>query len=94
MPVPADVSFEQLKKDLVGSFAEVFSKRESNDLKEGFEEAKEFYNDKKLFLSATYHNGEIHYSFHPSENINKLVVAVLNESNQRIKLIESDLLAS
>lgn len=94
MPVPANISFEQLKKELVGTFAEVFSKRESNDLKESFEEARDYYTNEDLFLSATYHNGKIHYSFHPSIRINKLVHAVLNQSNQKLKSIDSDLLAS
>ena len=94
MSVPLNISFEQLKDALVGTFAEVFSRRESNDLKESFVEAKKFYKDEELFLSATYHNGEIHYSFHPCNRIKKLVDAVSNQSNQRLKSIDSDLLAS
>ena len=95
MPVPKDINFEDLKDSLVETFAEVFTKRESKDLKKSFEEAKDFYNDEvELFLSLTYHNRKIHYSFHPSKNIQKVVVAVYNDSNKKVDSIESDLLAS
>ncbi len=95
MSVPKNTSFEELKNSLVGTFAEVFSKRESKDLKESFKEAKDFYNEgEELFLSLTYHNNKIHYSFHPSNNIKKVVVAVFNESHQKLDSIDSGLLAS
>ena len=94
MPVPKDASFEQLRSDLVGTFAEIFFKRESKDLKKSFKEAKDFYKDEELFLSLTYHNGKIHYSFHPSKNIRKVVVAVFNKSYKKVDSIDPDLLAS
>lgn len=94
MLVPKDASFEQLRSELVGTFAEVFTKRENKDLKESFEEAKDFYKDEELYLSLTYHDSKIHYSFHPSKNIKKIVTAVRNESNEEVDSIEPDLLAS
>ena len=94
MLVPKDASFEHLRSKLVGTFAEVFTKRENKDLKKSFEEAKDFYKGEELYLSLTYHDSKIHYSFHPSKNIKKVVTAVHNESNEKVDSIEPDLLAS
>ena len=95
MPVPDGADLHRLISDLVGTFAEVFSRSESKDLKESLEEAKDFYGPgEKLYLSATYHDGKIHYSFHPSKNIKEVVAAVLNESRENVSLTDSDMLAS
>lgn len=94
MAIPKEASFEQVKKELVGTFAEVFFRRESKDLKESFAEAKDFYKDEELYLSLTYHDNKMHYSFHPSKNIKKVVIAVYQNKHQKVETIDSDLLAS
>lgn len=94
MPVPDGISFEELKEKLIGTFAEVFTKKASKDLKESFTEAKIFYQEERLFLSLTYHNGDIHYSFHPCKSIKSHVVDVSDQKGQKVKLFDSTLIAS
>lgn len=63
------MNLEQLFFTLSKTFAEPLEEKEKNDLRDSLEEAREFYHDTQLFLSITYHNGGIHYSFHPSDDI-------------------------
>lgn len=87
---------EQLTQRLVGTFAEAFTPKERKDLRNSLAEARKFYSKKPLFLSATYHQGEIHYSFHPIENIKDKVAgaAFTNENGEDISFVKADALAS
>lgn len=64
---------EQLCSRLNGTFAEPLDNKEKRDLRESLDEARRFYQNTRLFLSVTYHDGDIHYSFHPSDSIRYLV---------------------
>jgi len=68
-PVENTMTIEQLLATLKGTFAEPLEKKEKKDLRDSLNEAREFYHDTQLFLSITYHDGDIHYSFHPSDHI-------------------------
>lgn len=74
---------EQICITLNGTFAEPLDDKEKADLRESLDEAREFYHNTRLFLSVTYHNGGIHYSFHPSCSIRYRVdgVAYLDGNN-------------
>lgn len=68
-PVDVHITPAQLCEILKGTFAEPFDEKEKYDLNESLLEARSYYEDTPLFLSVTYHDGEIHYSFHPSASI-------------------------
>mgnify|MGYP002624123040 CR=1 FL=1 len=67
--VEEGMTVQQLYEMLKGTFAEPFEQKEKKDLRESLEEARSYYGNTPLFLSVTYHDGDIHYSFHPTENI-------------------------
>lgn len=67
--IAQNVTVEELCGKLKGTFGEVLDEKEKNDLGDSLEEARNFYRNESLFLSVTYHDGDIHYSFHPSVNI-------------------------
>ena len=69
MPVSPTDTFEQLTSNLVDTFAEPFTNKEKKDLRDSLDEARKFYDGRELYISVTYHDGNIHYSFHPIENI-------------------------
>ena len=67
--VDQDATVDQLCGKLEGTFGEPLDEKERNDLGNSLAEARSFYGSASLFLSITYHDGDIHYSFHPSVNI-------------------------
>ena len=67
--VDDQVTAEQLCARLAGTFAEAFEIKEKSDLRESLEQARQYYGRNRLFLSVTYHDGDIHYSFHPADSI-------------------------
>ena len=75
----------QLFNQLKGTFAEPLEKEEKQDLEESLNEARNFYGETKLFLSVTYHGGDIHYSFHPSSNISCCVEGIAYANGADIK---------
>ena len=79
--IAQDVSVEELCGKLKGTFGEVLDHKEKSDLGDSLEEARNFYGDTSLFLSITYHDGDIHYSFHPSVNIRGRLEGVAYNNN-------------
>lgn len=63
------MTVEQIYANLNGTFAEPLDDKEKTDLRDSLDEARRFYHDTRLYLSVTYHDGDIHYSFHPSCSI-------------------------
>jgi len=74
--IAQDATVETLQAMVEGTFAETLDSKELKDLGDSLAEARSFYGDTNLFLSVTYHDGDIHYSFHPSENIRNKVEGV------------------
>ena len=74
--VAENATAEFLCRMLEGTFAEALDDKERKDLSDSLEEARDFYGNTSLFLSITYHDGNIHYSFHPTVNIKDRVEGV------------------
>lgn len=83
--VDDDMSASQLCEQLKGTFAEPFEDKEKKDLRDSLAEARTFYGNTCLFLSATYHDGDIHFSFHPFNNICYRVEGVAYREGEEIK---------
>ena len=88
-PVDEDVTAVQLCAQLKGTFAEPLENEEKQDLCKSLKEARLYYGNTSLFLSVTYHDGEIHYSFNPSDNISYRVegVAYLEDKDIKFKTV-------
>lgn len=76
---------DELSNNLSGTFAEPLDDKEKVDLRDSLSEARSFYGDIHLFLSVTYHDGEIHYSFHPMSHIHSRVEGVAFSEGNNIK---------
>ena len=80
---------EQIEGRLTGTFAEPFSKKERKDLRDSLAEARSFYGDERLYMSITYHDGDVHYSYHPVMNIRSKVYAIAYKSDGSTVFIET-----
>jgi len=80
---------DQIKGRLTDTFAEPFSKKERKDLRESLAEARSFYGDERLYMSITYHDGDMHYSFHPVVNIRSKVEAVAYKCEETVVFTEA-----
>lgn len=83
--VDDDMTAERLFSRLKGTFAEPLDDKEMADLCESLDEARRFYHNTRLFLSVTYHDGDIHYSFHPSGSIRYRVEGTAYKEGNTIK---------
>lgn len=82
----AETTVDALCRDLAGTFAEPLDKNDYEDLKSSLLDAHTFYvNNTPLFLSVTYHNSDIHYSFHPTNSIKYMVVGVAYNSDKGVE---------
>lgn len=79
---------EHIECRLVDTFAEPFRNKERKDLKDSLAEARSFYGTERLYMSITYHDGDMHYSFHPVVNIRSKVEAIAYKSEESIVLTE------
>lgn len=69
MMVSNNMSANDICAILAEHHNEYLSDAEKDDLEQSLEEARSFYRETPLFLSVTYHDGNIHYSLHPQSNI-------------------------
>ena len=75
--VNSTATVESLAKLMQNTFAEPLDDEDTKDLEDSLNDACTFYNrNEPLFLSATYHESKIHYSFHPIDSIEYLVEGV------------------
>lgn len=90
MTVTKDMTIEQICDILSKRHNEYLSESEKDDMSDSLKEARDFYEETPLFLSVTYHDGNIHYSFHPQENIQYRVNVVARQTQQEIVFLSPD----
>ena len=84
--INAETTANTLRQDLAGTFAEPLDENDYEDIKSSLLDARTFYkNNTSLFLSVTYHNSDIHYSFHPTNSIKYIVAGVAYNSDQGVE---------
>lgn len=84
MPITGDMTVEQITTIMAEQHNEYLSESEMKDLSESLDEARSYYKSTPLYLSVTYHDGNIHYSLHPQSNIIHKVEVVARKKNEAV----------
>lgn len=84
--VPSDATSESLIKSLDNTFAQPLYASDVADLEDSLKDARTYYDGaESLFLSITYHDSDIHYSFHPTSSIQFRVEGVAFNSDKGVQ---------